>query len=245
MANFSFKTFLGQVPRGKPLTVKWLAQHGMTSKHAARLAQEGWLRRVGHGVYALPGDLLERDASLSSLGELLPSFHVGGKTALAWRGVRHHLGSQETLTLWGDRPLRLPDWFVQQFPAHYQSTHLFDEGMPKELGLAPLPGGLPELLVSTNERAMLELLSDVGKRQTLEEAQLLVEAVRSLRLPVLDELMQHLQRIKVVRLAFALADELDLPWKSIALKHSTRIGGGERWVAMGRTGERLSLRKNQ
>jgi len=243
--NFSFKTLLAVAPRGQPLTTRWLATHGLTAKHAARLAQEGWLRRVGHGVYALPGDVLERDATLVSLAGLIPGFHVGGKTALSWRGIRHNLSPRETLGLWGRGPIRLPEWFVQQFPAHYQSTQLFSEEMPRGLGIAPLPAGRPELPVSTPERAVLELLSDVGKRQTFEEARHLMEAARSLRLPVLDELMEHLTRIKVVRLAYAVADDLDLPWKTMALKHSIRLGGGERWVSMGRNGERLSLRKMQ
>ena len=91
---------------------------------------------------------------------------------------------------------------------------------------------------------MLELLSDVGKRQTLEEARHLVEGARSLRLPVLEELFTHLTRIKVVRLAHALAEEFSLPWASIAQQHSVRLGGGTRWVSVGKTGERLDLRRN-
>lgn len=227
------------------MTTEWLAKHGLTAKHAARLVQDGWLRRVGHGVYGLPGDTIERDASLVCLGGLIPGFHVGGKTALSWRGVRHNLSSRETLSLWGEKSVRLPEWFVQKFPAHYQSTHLFSEKLPTGLGISPLPAGHPELQVSTPERAILELLSDVGKRQTLEEAQHLIEAARTLRLNVLDELLGYLTRIKVVRLAYAVADNLDLPWKKMALKHSTRLGGGERWVTVGRTGERLSLRKKK
>lgn len=227
------------------MTTDWLAKHGLTAKHAARLAQEGWMRRVGHGVYGLPGDVLERDASLVSLSALIPGFHVGGKTALSWRGVRHNLSSRETLSLWGEKSVSLPEWFVQQFPAHYQSTHLFSGKLPTGLGISPLPAGRPELQVSTPERAILELLSDVGKRQTLEEAQNLIEGARALRLNVLDELMGYLTRIKVVRLAYTVADNLDLSWKTIALKHSTRLGGGERWVTVGRTGERLSLRKTK
>jgi hypothetical protein len=116
--------------------------------------------------------------------------------------------------------------------------------MPQELGITPLPAGRADVPVSTPERAVLELLSDVGNRQTLEETKHLVEGVRSLRLPVLEELFSHLTRIKVVRLAYGLADELNLPWKSIAREHSERLGGGKRWVSVGKTGERLDLKRN-
>lgn len=125
--------------------------------------------------------------------------------------------------LWGERPGALPSWFTTAFPANYQATHLFDPVMPPSLSLSPLPVGRPDVPVSGPERAILELLSDVGKTQGLEEARHLVEATRSLRLDVLEELLHHLKRIKVARLAHTLADELDLPWKSLARAASERL----------------------
>jgi len=223
---------------------QWMHAHGLTTKHAARLAQEGWLQRLGHGAYTLPSEALDRDASIAWLVPTVPGLHVAAKTALSWRGVRHNLALQETLTLWGDKPAKLPAWFTTRFPAHYQTTHLFDASMPQDLGIAPLPGARPDVPVSTPERALLELLSDAGVRQTLEETRHLAEGARSLRLPVLDELFSHLTRIKVVRLAYAVADELNLPWKTIAQQHSARLGGGKRWVSVGKTGERLDLNKS-
>jgi len=239
--NFLFRQLLPKLPRGTPLETAWLLEHGLTAKLAARLAEEGWLKRLGRGVYLLPGDKLDRDASLACLAKVMPGLHVAGKTALAWRGVRHNLAMQETLILWGDRPRKLPAWFTSEFSAYYQATHIFDEAMPSLLGLAPLPDGRRDVLVSTPERALFELLSDVGKRQGLEETSHLVESIRSPRIPVMEELFAHLNRIKIVRLAFRLADELDLPWKSVAFHHCERLGGGRRWVSVGKSGERLNL----
>lgn len=67
--------------------------------------------------------------------------------------------------------------------------------------------------------------------------------MRSLRLPVLDELLSHLKRIKVARLAHALAEELELSWADLARRHSERLGGGHRWVSTTKSGERLNLRR--
>jgi hypothetical protein len=194
-------------------------------------------------VYLLPGDKLDRDASLAWLSEAMPGLHVAGKTALAWRGVRHNLAVRESLVLWGSRPGKLPAWFTAAFPAHYQASHIFDAAMPAHLGLAPLPAGRSGVLVSVPERALLELLSDVGKRQGIEEASHLVESIRSPRLQVMEELFSHLNRIKVVRLADSLAEDLDLPWRSLARHHSERLGGGRRWVSVGKSGERLNLKR--
>ena len=238
-----FRQALLDLPRGSPLTTATLSKHGIQAKQAARLAATGWLQRLGHGVYLLPGDTLDRDASLAALAQLSPGMHVGAKTALAWRGVRHNLGTGPAMALWGEKPMHLPAWFVQSFPARYQATHLFDAAMPTDLGLAPLPAGRSDVLVSTPERAMLELLSDVGKKQGLEETRNLLEAIRTPRLPVLDQLLSHLTRIKVVRLAADLAEDLALPWKDMALSHSQRIGGASRWVLSSKTGDRLDLRR--
>jgi hypothetical protein len=238
-----FRELLPNVPRGTPLTTWWLSERGLSAQQVARLADSGWLTRLGRGVYLLPGDQLNREAALASLISVIPGLHVAGKSALSWRGVRHNLGSRERLVLWGDRPGTLPGWFAMVFPCSYQATHLFDSGMPPDLGLGPLPTGRPDLPVSGPERAILELLSDVGKRQGLEEARHLVEAARSLRLDMLEQLMSHLGRIKVARLAHVLSDELDLPWKSLARATSERLGGGKRWVAKTRTGERLNLKR--
>lgn len=243
--SFLFRKLLPEAPRGTPLSTTWLGLRGLSAPQVARLAESGWLRRLGRGTYLLPGDELNRDAALAWLVTLLPGLHVAGKSALAWRGVRHNLAFKERLVLWGDRHAKLPGWFTNAFPANYQATHLFDEGMAPSLGLAPLPAGRADLPVSTPERAMLELLSDVGKSQSLEEARHLIESARSLRLDVLEELLGHLKRIKVARLAHALADELDLPWKSLARTHSERLGGGKRWVSATRTGERLNLKRPQ
>lgn len=221
----------------------WLQARGLTAKQVSRLAQDGWLERLGHGVYILPGDQLGRDASLARLADSIPGLHVGGKTALAWRGVRHNLAVKDRLILWGDKSASLPTWFTSVFPAAYQATHLFDLGLRADVGLAALPGGRSDVLVSTPERALLELLSDVGKGQELEEARHLVESARALRLPVLDELLAHLKRIKVARLAHALAEELGLSWAGLARKHSERLGGGSRWVSTTKSGERLNLKR--
>ena len=219
-----------------------LAKHGVSAFRASKLARSGWLVHLGRGVYMLPGDTLTRDGSLAFLSSQISGLHVGSKTALAWRGVRQNVAFREVVSLWGDKAKRLPDWFTKRFRAHYQATSLFDNKLPANRGLQPLPAGDQRVLVSVPERALLELFSDIGKQQSLVEARDLVESLSGLREKVLDELLRHTTRIKVVRVAAAFAAEMKLPWARVAAKHSERVGGGKRWVAVGRTGERLDLR---
>jgi uncharacterized protein YebE (UPF0316 family) len=82
----------------------------------------------------------------------------------------------------------------------------------------------------------------VGKTESLQEARSLVESARSLRAGTLETLLMHTARIKVVRLARVLSEELDLPWAPLARQISQDKGGGTRWVAVSKDGERLDLK---
>ena len=239
--SFSFKSLLAVLPRGEPLDVAFLKKKGLSTAHASHLAKGGWLTHLGRGVYMLPGDTLTRDGCLAYLMRRHAGVHVGGKTALAWRGVKHNISFRETISLWGEQPLRLPEWLVSRYACTYQTTHLFDQALPSNFGMQPLPAGHHGVSVSVPERALLEVLSDVGKTESLQDARLLVESARTLRTSVLETLLTHTTRIKVVRLARSLAEELDLPWAALAKKCSEAKGGGLRWIAVSKDGERLDL----
>src|SRR5882672_11920961 len=152
--SFSFKRVLAELPRGAPLSTASLQAHGVSAFRASALARSKWLAHLARGVYMLPGDTLTRDGCLAFFSERMPGFHVGGKTALAERGVRQNVSFREHLTLWGDQSKRLPAWFTERFSNHYQATELFDTKLRKGFGLQPLPNGDPKVLVSVPERAL-------------------------------------------------------------------------------------------
>ena len=241
--NISIKELLSKLEWDTPYGSSDLQALGLPSTAAARMAQSGWLKRLGRGVYQVPNGKLDMNNALAFLSREVAQLHVGGKTALAWRGTRHNLAHQERLNLWGHKTARLPAWFTELFNANYQSTRIFDDALPPGFGLAPLPAGHPNVMVSVPERALLELLSDTGKLQSLEETLNVAESIRHLRLDVMDTLLTHTTRVKVVRLAKALAENLDLPWLEIAKTHNARLGSSSRWIAVTRDKKILRLKK--
>ncbi|MEO6992305.1 MAG: type IV toxin-antitoxin system AbiEi family antitoxin domain-containing protein [Lacunisphaera sp.] len=232
---------LASLPRGRPVDVRALRALGASSSLASHYVRSGWLVRLGRGVFMFPGDQLEEAAAVKFLGSQLPSLHVGGKTALAWRGVRHNVGPRERLVLWGNAPWVLPAWFTERFPSRYVSRGLFSESLPADFGLQPLPETPGGPAVSVPERALLELLDDVGVNQGLEEARNIMEGVRSVRLDVLGTLLEHCPRVKAVRLCLNLADELNLSWAAEARKLAGPRGRG-RWVSKLPDGTTLILK---
>jgi hypothetical protein len=201
-----------------------------------------WLMRLGRGVFMFPHDTLSREGCLKFLSRQVTGFHVGGKTALAWRGVRHNLPAREPLTLWGEAKASLPEWFEKLFPSRYTTRNPFSPKLPKNFGLEPLPETPDGVLVSVPERALLEMLSEVGVHQGIEEARNIMEGARSLRAEVLTTLLKNCRRVKVVRLCVSWAEELNLPWAVAAKKAAENRLGHGRWTHRLKDGTFLVLK---
>lgn len=219
-----------------------LAAQGVSAFLAAKHTRSGWLRRLAQGVYAFAGDTLSRDQCLLFLQGQMIGLHVAGKTALAWQGVRHNLSLREHLVLWGDdKRAKLPKWFVDQFPASYRSTTLFSSKATAS-GIGTPPGLLDGVRVSVPERAVLEMLYEVGKSQDLEEARNLFESVRGLRFEVMGELLSQCTSVKTVRLFLLWARETEvLNVHALREKYSLPVGSSSRWMGRMADGTILSL----
>ena len=215
---------------------------GISSALASHYLKAGWLVRLGRGVFMFPNDDLQRDACLKFLATQMSGLHVTGKTALAWRGVRHNLQPREPLSLWGDATAKLPEWFASRFPAHYTARRLFGRKLPAGFGLQPLPETRGGPLVSVPERALLEMLSEVGLGQGIEEARNIMEGARALRAEVLTPLLKSCLLVKAVRLCVQWAEELNLSWAAAARQAAKRTRGRGRWTTRLKDGTTLTLK---
>jgi len=229
-------------PRGKPFDHQQLTKLGVSSALAHHYLKSGWLTRLGRGVFMFPNDTLSREGCLKFLSRQVTGFHVGGKTALAWRGVRHNLPVREPLSLWGEGKASLPEWFQKLIPSRYTTRNPFSPKLPRNFGLQPPPETPNGVLVSVPERALLEMLSEVGVHQGIEEARNIMEGARSLRTEVLTALLKNCRRVKVVRLWVSWAEELNLPWAAAAKTAAEKRLGHGRWTHRLKDGTFLVLK---
>lgn len=220
-----------QVPPGTPVTSEDLAALNISADLAVHYVRAGWLKRLARGVYCRPGDVLAREPSLVLLQRHIEGFHVGGKSALDWYGIRHYLSQQPTLTLYGSATGRLPEWFTQSFPAEYHRKRLFNERADALLHAAPFNKRSDAPRVSAPERALLEVLSEVGVRQPLQEARELMESAYNMRANALRELLQHCTSVKTVRLCLQLGEELSMPWIKKIDAGTLPKGSDRPWVS--------------
>ncbi len=200
--------------------------------------------RLAQGVYAFRGDTLDPHASIKFLQTRIPGLHIGGKSALALQGVRHNLSPREQLVLWGGGRSTLPDWFTTCFPARYVSAHLFDwpTGFPHTKSLTIPPGTADGLQVSVPERAILEMLYEVGTHQDIEEARNLFSGVRNLRKDMLGRLLVCCTSVKTVRLLLTWGRETELIKVDDLLgQYDIPVGSNRRWITRLKDGTLLTL----
>lgn len=229
------------IPRESPFDTHTLKGLGISPALANYYVKSGWIIRLGRGAFAFPNITLDKYLSIKMISNSLKNIHVGGKTALAWHGFRHNISGRERIVLWGSERGRLPDWFTKQFLSRYVSKNIFDSSLPPGFGLHTIPERPDGPLVSTPERALLELLGEIGQAEEVEESRNIFEMLFSLRAVELSTLLQHCTRVKVTRLCIKWSTDLGLPWADAAREAARgRLGHG-RWSGKLQDGSTLNL----
>lgn len=226
---------------GTPVTSRDLAGLGISPDLAVHYVRAGWLERLARGVYSRPNDRPALHPSLVLLERQFEALHVGGKSALDWQGVRHYVSPHPRLHLYGWNSVTLPSWFTARFPAEYHRKRLFKERPKKLLHVRAFEKRKDAPLVSAPERALLEVLSEVGVRQSLEEAGQLVESTYTFRANVLRELLTSCTSVKTVRLCLRIGQEHSQPWAAKLKQAQLPTGSKRPWVS-GSSGRLLVLK---
>lgn len=226
-------SYLNQVtslPAGHPVTLAHLKGMGVSEDLAGYYARSGWLTRVAQGLYTRPGTL-DLHASLKILELRISGCHIGGRTALAWHGIQHFVRPESPLDLYGWDSVRLPDWFAKTFPAVYRRKRLFAETPESLVAVSRFGEADTAPLTSDPERGLLEMLSEVGPRQTLAEARTIMEGAYGLREDVLLNLLGRCTSVKAVRLCLLLSRELSLPFADALFAAELPTKGKGAWVS--------------
>jgi len=197
------------------MDTEMLRELGVSIPQALKLVELGWLYRLSAGAYLLTGDAPSPEGTIVFLSRRIPGLHVGSKTTLTRQGVRHNIAFRERLVLWGQTPYQFPDWVTGA--KHYgdQTTRLFDDQVPYGKWPQSVPGRHPALMVSHPERAVVELVSQLGRSQSMEEVQSLMVTMRNLRKTVLEEVLEHCERVTTVRMVCKLGRARDTTGREI------------------------------
>jgi len=226
---------LQQWPPGNVATLRWLTSLGVDRRLADKYVQSGWLERLGHGAYKRAGASVDWFGAVHALQtQLALAAHPGGITAIELRGYTHYLSfGARAVVLFGNPGTKLPAWFEAQTwsrPVMLVTTGVFGS---TENTTSTLRVDEVDLEVATLERAALEMMYLVPKRQSFEEAYQVMESLTSLRPKAVQQLLECCTSVKTKRVFMHAAERANHSW----LKHldlsKVDFGSGRRTIHAG------------
>jgi hypothetical protein len=228
------KQLLQKWPQGTVATDLWLHTLGI-GKSLKWIYQKGdWVKSIGHGAIIRSQDLIDWKGAVFALqNQLNIPVHIGGKTALEMQGYGHFVKFKESnVYLYAVGGTRLPKWFTS-YDWGVNIVISNTNFLITQEGLRPEKYKNFELVISSPERALLELLYQVPRTQSLDECYLIIQGLMGMRPSILQILLENCTNVKVKRLALFFGEYLNHPW--IKQLDITRIdlGKGARQIVKG------------
>jgi len=231
------------LPEGGVTTRPWLMNQGFDRHAIDNLVKSGQLSSVAAGVYTRADSSPTWEGVVHFLQtDLNRNLTIGGQTALELLGLSHYvpIGLRKIINLYGTD--KLPAWYNDlglnvDFKWHSE-WDLLGRRTNLEAGQSdPLQSftqnhlrkeGKWDLVISSPERALLEILTAVPAETSVEHADLLLQGMTSLSPRSLQALLEQCQNIKVRRLFFLLADRYQPPWLEKLNREKIDLGAGKR-----------------
>lgn len=245
------------LPEGLLVDAAWMTREGYSTALRAHYVTSGRLEQPARGVYSRPRGSLRWQQAVISLQTLLGmTLVVGGRTALDLQGFAHYLAHDtEEVHLHGPKP---PPAWLAKLPLSvrfvYRNDHRLFDDPPAELGVALDPAAGAEgrsppnshhfvvqpwgqwdwpLVLSTPERAILELLDELPDHESFEQADKLMGSLTNLSPRRMQTLLAGCHSVKVKRLFFFFADRHAHAWLKHLDKDAIDLGTGKRLLAKG------------
>jgi hypothetical protein len=245
-----------ELPEGVLVDAAWLRRKGYSRQLLSHYVNAQWLEQPTRGVYRRPrGSLTWQQVVISVQAFLRYPLAIGGRTALELQGYAHYLPHEtKQVHLYGPKPppgwlsnLRLGVRFTYHndrklFRKYLAASQVQSLAAAKKSGkesvnetLTELPWGQWDwpLILSTPERALLELLDELPGRESFHQVDMLMQGMTNLSPRRLQKLLDDCRNVKVKRLFFFFADRHQHAWLKRLKKENFDLGKGKRMLVKG------------
>lgn len=242
-----------QVAESLLIDSQWLEAKGYSRALRHQYVASGWLEQPAHGVFRRPRGNIAWQQVVISLQTLLKSpVSIGGRTAIEVGGYAHYLPqTQSQIHLYSDTKqpawlfkLPVPETFVVHnrarfLPAPVISPEAISFEISTSLENALMPAGLMAipwghwswpLIISSPERAYLELLDELPQSESFHMADVIMEGLSNLSPRRMQSLLEAATSIKVKRLFFLFAERHNHAWLKYLDTSKIDLGKGKRML---------------
>ncbi len=242
------------LPEGLLVNAAWLERHGYSRALRKQYVSNGWLTQPMRGVFYRSRGKLSWEQVIISIQAILEiPVSIGGRTALEIQGYGHYVyQKQRSVQLYTDT--KLPSWLFKlpnmpEFQVHNRSRFLPEtnasdttislnieymkrknRSLPGALLIEPWGQWHWPMIVSSPERAILEVMDDIPNEVSFDMADKLMSGLHNLRPRTMQSLLETTTSIKVKRLFFYLAERHHFQWLREIDQSKIDFGKGKRVI---------------
>lgn len=213
----------------------WFRKKGVGQRLAYSYFEDGYLRKIGPGVFARKGDELDWLGVVRFLQkEMKLPLHISGRSALELHGHGHYipLGKKQRIYLTSYVARSFPIW-----PKNEKSNFelIFSKAslLKKEEFLTNYKERNFEVKISTRELAILELIDALDLESSLETVENYMNSLQTLRPKVVQEVLEKCKSVKAKRVFLFLAEKLSLKFMDKIVIEKISLGKGKRVIVRG------------
>ena len=216
-------------PRNTVAVYSWLKDNGVSKSLAEYYKESGWIDSFGVGAFIRRGDEVNEFGALFTLqNNLKLPLHVGGLSALNLLGYSHYLKANQPLQIFNKYRSPIPSWFKDN--NNFKLQIFNTDFLPARKYLMSHDIQSHQVLISSPERAILEVFYLCPNEFDLNEAFHLVENLVSLRPKVMQDLLENCNSIKVKRLACFMFEKVGHEWFKLLDLSKIDLGKGNRKI---------------
>ncbi len=214
-------------------THSWFESHGISRQAVHQCVKNKLIKKLGGGAYIKAKDKLNwQSAVFTAQKELQLPFHVAGQTALELQGLGHFvkMGKKIPVYIVKRDNMRVPIWLKNNnwgVVFHFRTSSLF----PSDLGLMKYNRSKFHFILSSRERAIMEMVSHLDLKDSFETLERYFEGLLNLRGSLVQKLLENCSSIKVKRVFLYMADKLKLPVMKNLNTRRIQLGQGKRVIS--------------
>jgi len=217
-------------PKGTVKTVKELQELGYSPQLLKIYSNSKWIELYSRGIYKLYGDEISWQGLLYGMQKKKETtLHAGGKTALTLKGFAQYIKlGNDKVYLFSDRTENFRTWLNNNKYLVLKRTAIFN--YKNKNYFTNSSTNQYEIMISTPELAIMEMLYLVPHEQSFEEASEIMEGLTTLRPKLVQKLLEECKSIKIKRLFLFMAEFSNHAWVKELNVKNVNLGSGKRVV---------------